>query len=344
MNIRFLPHDLKAVLLAMIFGTVVSGCGTLDPTEQIAKDRLEQARATYAQAKDNPIVESYSLKTLQEAEQALKEAEKVREKVYLPDPHNPKGYDAHEKKLFFNDISRLSYMSTRKSQTAEALAEGVVTQNELLKLGKEKAEVQLQKSQLEKKMLMQDLAEKDSALLRAREQLADASSEAERARILADIQAKEAEKARAELALLMSELSELQGKLTERGIVLTISDILFAFDKDNLNASGLNSMDKIAAFLRERPNRKLLVEGHTDNIGTFEYNQGLSERRAASVKNALVERGVAAERIVTIGYSEKYPVASNDTDAGRQQNRRVEVVILNEGVDPETQFRKDDQN
>ncbi|MBN1548127.1 MAG: OmpA family protein [Syntrophaceae bacterium] len=344
MNIHFSPRELKFVFLGIIVGTVLTGCGTIDPSEQIAKDRLEQARASYTQAKDNPIVESYSLKTLQEAEQNLKEAEQVREKVYSPDPHNPKGYDAREKKLFFIDIARLSYMSTRKSQTSEALAEGVVTQNELLKLGKEKAEVQLQKSQLEKKLLMKDLADKDSALMRAKEQLAQATSEADRARILADIKAKEAEKAKAELALLMAELSELQGQLTERGIVLTIGDILFAFDKDNLNASGLKSMDKIAAFLRERPNRKLLVEGHTDNIGTFEYNQGLSERRAASVKNALVERGVAGDRIVTIGYSKKYPIASNDTPAGRQQNRRVEVVILNEGVDPETQFRKDDQN
>ena len=138
----------------------------------------------------------------------------------------------------------------------------------------------------------------------------------------------------------MSELTELQGQLTDRGIVLTIGDILFAFDKYNLNASAQNSMDKIANFLKERPNRNLLVEGHTDNVGTEEYNQGLSERRAASVKNALVERGVASERIVTIGYSEKYPVASNDTAAGRQQNRRVEVIILNEGVKPENQFRK----
>lgn len=344
MNIRFSPCALKAVFLAMIVAAFLAGCGTLDPSEQIAKDRLEQALAAYAQAKNNPIVESYSLKTLLDAEQNLKEAQKVREKVYSIDPNNPKGYGEREMTLFFNDISRLSYMSTRKSQTAVAIAEGVVTHNELLKLGKEEAEVKLQKSQLEKKLLMHDLAAKDSALALAKDQLAKATDEAERARILADIRAKEAEKAKAELALLMAELTELQGKLTDRGIVLTIGDILFAFDKDNLNSSGLSSMDKIASFLRERPNRQLLVEGHTDNVGTFEYNQALSERRAASVKNALVERGVASDRIVTIGYSKKYPVASNDTEGGRQQNRRVEVVILNEGVEPETQFRKDVPN
>ncbi len=287
-------------------------------------------------------------------------------------------------------------MAERKSQTSVALAEGVVARNEIVKLGKEKAEVQLLKSQMEQKLLQQDLDEKISALERAKQQLSSANSDAERARILADIQAfeaalartqavakaKEAEmaraeaegqareaemaraeaegqtreaemaraeaegqargadKARAELALLMKELSELQGQLTDRGIVLTIGDVLFATDKSNLNASAQISMDKIAAFLQEKQNRNLLVEGHTDSVGSDEYNQGLSEQRAASVKSTLVKRGIASERIVTIGYSKKYPLASNDTAAGKQQNRRVEAIILNEGVKPQSQFRK----
>ncbi|MBN1548225.1 MAG: OmpA family protein [Syntrophaceae bacterium] len=397
MNLCLYSRHFIAVFMTMIVLSFLFGCATVDPNEQIAKDRLEQALAAYDQAKASPIVESYSFKTFLDAEKTLQEAEQVRDKVYPPNPLAPsQKYDSREKKRFFIDISRLSYVAERKSQTSIALAEGVVASNEVAKLSKEKAEVQLRKSQIEKKLLQQDLEEKVSALNLAKQQLASATSEAERTRILADIQAKEAElaraqaeaktkeaewaraeaenqakaaemakteaekqamaaemarakaeeqartaeKAKAELALLMSELSELQGQLTDRGIVLTISDILFAFDKYNLNASAQNSMDKIAKFLIERPNRNLLVEGHTDNVGTEEYNQGLSERRAASVKNALVERGVASERIVTIGYSEKYPLTSNDTAAGRQQNRRVEVIILNEGVKPESQFRK----
>lgn len=383
MNYSSITSQLKAAVLAITVGAVLAGCAAVDPSEQIAKDRLEQARTAYAQAKANPIVESYSLKTLLDAEKTLLTAEQVRTKAYSPNPSDPsKGYTSWEKNLFFNDISRLAYMAERKSQTSVALAEGVVTRNEIVKLGKEKAEVQLLKSQMERKLLQQDLDAKASALERAKQQLASATSEAERARILADIQAKEAalanaqadaktrdaemaraeaadqareaeraraeaedqardaEKARAELALLMKELSELQGQLTDRGIVLTIGDVLFAFDKADLNASAQNSMDKIAEFLRKKQNRNLLVEGHTDSVGSEEYNQGLSEQRAASVKSALVKRGIASERIVTIGYSKKYPLASNDTAAGKQQNRRVEAIILNEGVRPESQFRK----
>ena len=341
----------------------------MDPSEQIARDRLEQARAAYAGAKANPIVESYALKTLLEAEKTLQAAEQVRTKVYSPNPSDPsKGYTPLEKKRFFNDISRLAYMAERKSQTSLALAEGVVTRGEVVKLGKEKAEVQLQKSQLEQKLLQQNLNEKVQALNVAKQQLASAKNEAERAIILADIQAKEAalanaqaeakareaekaraeaedkareaEKARAELALLMTELSDLQGQLTDRGIVLTIGDVLFATDKSDLNVSAQNSMDKIAAFLQDKPNRNLLVEGHTDSVGSEDYNQKLSEQRAASVKSALVKRGIDGGRIVTIGYGEKYPLTGNDNARGRQQNRRVEAIILNEGVKPESQFRK----
>ena len=354
--------QLKAAVLVICAGVVLAGCAAMDPSEQIARDRLEQARTAYAQAKANPIVESFALKTLLEAEKTLQAAEQVRQKVYSPNPSDPaKGYTPFEKKRFFNDISRLAYMAERKSQTSLALAEGVVTRGEVVKLGKEKAEVQLQKSQLEQKLLQQNLDEKAQALKASKQQLASAKNEAERARIIADIQAKEAalanalaeakakeaedqakeaERARAELALLMTELSDLQGRLTDRGIVLTIGDVLFATDKSDLNVSAQNSMDKIAAFLQDKPNRNLLVEGHTDSVGSDDYNQKLSEQRAASVKSALVKRGIDGGRIVTIGYGEKYPLTGNDNAIGRQQNRRVEAIILNEGVKPESQFRK----
>lgn len=356
MNFSRFSSQLKAATFTVSVGAVLAGCaGVVDPGEQVARDRLEQARSAYVQAKANPIVESYSMKTLIGAEKALQDAEQADKKAHSPNQADgSKGYDSFEKKQLFSDISRLSYMSERKSQTSVALAEGIVAQNEIVNLGKERAEVQLLKSQMEQKLLQQDLNEKVSALVRAKQQLASASSEAERAGILADIQFKEAalakvqaeakardaEREKAELAQMMKEMSELQGQLTDRGIVLTIGDVLFATAKSDLNASAQSSMDKIAAFLQKKQNRNLLVEGHTDSIGNDVYNQGLSEKRAASVKNALVKRGIAGERIVTIGYGEKYPLASNNAAAGKHQNRRVEAIILNEGVKPESQFRK----
>jgi OOP family OmpA-OmpF porin len=370
MKVTRFSSPFKAACLAVSL-VALSGCGTaaVSPSEQLAKDRLEQARIAYGQAKANPDVETYSMKTLLDAEKTLGEAEQAAKKASGPSLMDPnRGYDANEKRILFDDTSRLAYMAERKSETSVALAQGVVARNDLVRLGQEKAEVLLLRSQLEQKLLQQDLDEKVAALERARKQLSAATSEAERARIMADIQAqeaalanaqadakareaekakleaqaqaREAERSRAELALLMKEMSELQGQLTDRGIVLTIGDVLFATGKSELNASAQRSMNKLAEFLQNNQNRNLLVEGHTDSVGNDAYNQGLSEQRAASVKSSLVTRGAAADRIVTIGYGKKYPLASNDVEAGKQQNRRVEAIILNEGVMPESQFRK----
>jgi OOP family OmpA-OmpF porin len=334
-----LSRHVKMICLVIAVAMPLVGCG-VNLSEQTAKDRLEQARTAYAQAKSNPLVESYSMKSLFEAEKALQEAERARNEAYSP---NRSG----DKTLMFDEISRLAYLAERKSQITVALAEGIAARGDLVQFGKEKAELELKKSelelkksQLEKKLLQQNLDSMGAALDESKHQLSLATSEAERARILADIKDKEAQLAKAKADAIIKELSELQGQLTDRGIVLTIGDVLFATAKSNLNASAQRSMDKISEFLQKNPNRKLLVEGHTDSVGSDDYNLGLSEQRAESVKRAQVDRGIAADRIVTIGYGKKYPVASNDTVAGKQQNRRVEVIILNEGVSPESQIRK----
>lgn len=360
---RYFFSQLKIVAIVISAGVILTGClGKTDYSEEIANERLKNARTAYNKAQANPLVESYSLKTLLDAEKSLKDAEQRRDNVYTATSSGTsKKYNYSEKKSIFNDVSRLAYMAERQAQISEALAEGVVARNEVVKLGMEKAQIQLQKSQLEQKLLKQDLDEKAFALESAKLELATASSEAERARILADIQSKEAalanalaqakakeaedkareaEKAKEELAMLMKEMSELQGQLTDRGIVLTIGDVLFDTGKFDLNISAQRSMEKIAEFLEMKKNRNLLVEGHTDNVGSDSYNQTLSEQRAISVKRALEKRGVAGDRIVTIGYGKNYPLASNDTARGKQQNRRVEAIILNEGVRPESQFRK----
>jgi outer membrane protein OmpA-like peptidoglycan-associated protein len=137
----------------------------------------------------------------------------------------------------------------------------------------------------------------------------------------------------------MKDLSDLQGKMTERGIVLTMGDVLFSFGKADLSPGAVRNLDKLTGFLEKHPDRNLLIEGHTDSIGSDAVNLALSQKRADAVKEALVGKGISPDRIVTKGYGKQFPVASNDTESGRQLNRRVEVVILNEGVKPETVLR-----
>jgi outer membrane protein OmpA-like peptidoglycan-associated protein len=175
---------------------------------------------------------------------------------------------------------------------------------------------------------------------RARGEAEAKAREAEQSRLLALAEAAKAEQAKAEMDQLSRELSDLKAKQTERGIVLTMGDVLFEFGKSELSSVAIRNVSKLADFLQQHPARNLLIEGHTDSVGSDEFNLALSGKRADAVRDQLVARGIAAERMTTVGYGKKYPVANNDTPAGRQQNRRVEVVILNEGVTPETQLRQ----
>jgi len=128
----------------------------------------------------------------------------------------------------------------------------------------------------------------------------------------------------------IKQLRGLNAKQTERGTLVTFGDVLFDFDQASLKANSRDSITTLANYLIKNPDRKVIVEGYTDSKGSAAYNQGLSERRANAVKNALVRAGVDPSRIVAQGYGKEYPVASNATNSGRAQNRRVEVTISND--------------
>jgi OOP family OmpA-OmpF porin len=128
-----------------------------------------------------------------------------------------------------------------------------------------------------------------------------------------------------------AELAALRAKKTDRGIMITLGDVLFEFGKADLKPGSVRGLDPLVSFLREYPERNLLIEGHTDSIGSDASNMVLSQRRADSVTDALAVAGVDRARITARGLSQPYPVASNNTPAGRQQNRRVELIILPDG-------------
>lgn len=133
---------------------------------------------------------------------------------------------------------------------------------------------------------------------------------------------------------LTQQVQDLQTKETERGLVLTLGSVLFETNESELQEGAAREMKKVAQFLNEYSEREIMIEGFTDSRGAEEYNQQLSERRAQSVKETLSRHGVDSSRIKTEGYGQEYPVASNDNAAGRQQNRRVEIVISNrDGAD-----------
>ncbi len=143
-----------------------------------------------------------------------------------------------------------------------------------------------------------------------------------------------AQRAQARLDARDQQIKQLKDSLnarqTDRGTLVTFGDVLFATDKAELNSNGLANINKLAQYLQENPERKVIVEGYTDSTGTASHNQSLSERRAGSVRAALVKMGVDPARIVAQGYGKEYPVADNSSTSGRAMNRRVEVTISND--------------
>ena len=135
-----------------------------------------------------------------------------------------------------------------------------------------------------------------------------------------------------QIRVLETELAELRADRTERGLVVTLGDeVLFDVDQAELKPGGMQQLARVAEFLRENPDRNVLVEGHTDSTAPDAYNLALSQRRANAVEDFLITQGVDPTRISAVGYGEQLPIATNDTTAGRQANRRVEIVVLDAG-------------
>jgi outer membrane protein OmpA-like peptidoglycan-associated protein len=282
-----------------------------------------------------------ALSEAEKAERAKKEAEEARSMALSEAGKAERAkMEAEARAREVEQARSMALLAAEKAERAKKEADEARSLASAESAEKEKAnrEAAMKAQEAEQARMQAEARAREAE--QARMQAEAKAREAERARMEAAAKAEEAEKAKAEVDELLNQLSDLKAKQTERGIVLTIGDVLFAFDKATLSLEAFRNVDKLAAFLQKHPNRSVLIEGHTDSVGSDEYNLDLSEKRAEAVKNALAAKGVGEERITPKGYGKKYPVASNATSEGRQLNRRVEVVVLNEGVKPETQFRK----
>jgi outer membrane protein OmpA-like peptidoglycan-associated protein len=167
---------------------------------------------------------------------------------------------------------------------------------------------------------------------RSRQEIAKAQEA--RDRILLESRERETQVAKSQAAAAQNELADarqeiqnLQAKPTDRGLVMTLSDVLFDTGRATLKPGADRDLDRLAQALKDNPNTRVMIEGHTDSVGGEDYNQALSERRAEAVGDALRMRGVPVDRYEVKGLGKAFPVASNETQAGRQQNRRVEIVF-----------------
>ena len=228
------------------------------------------------------------------------------------------------------EVAYRFYAADRLIETAEMTARAKLAEDRRTTLVKEQ-EVLV----LEARTLEADLAHKQAQS--ARQSAAEASrTEAENARLLALSEAEraalaraEADAAKAEMESMRCQLSELEAKQTERGLLITLGDVLFELNKSDLKAGSARNLLPLAEVLKERTDQAVIIEGHTDSTGSLAYNMTLSEKRAQSVANYLVAQGLDINRMTITGLGPDFPVADNATSEGRQLNRRVEVILPN---------------
>lgn len=194
-----------------------------------------------------------------------------------------------------DETRHLAYLAYRRAQAAQLLAEQSVQEERLQSAGADRERLRANMSQLE------------AASARQQAALADQRADS--------------------LALA---LERLKAQQTDRGLVVTLGDVLFATDESRLQPGALRTAQELANVLEKHPKHRIRIEGFTDARGSEAHNLRLSMRRAQALKSALVSLGVAPDRIDAEGLGEAHPVASNRTEAGRQQNRRVEVLFSDE--------------
>jgi outer membrane protein OmpA-like peptidoglycan-associated protein len=210
-------------------------------------------------------------------------------------------------------VDQLAYLAKQKIALTQETARQKSAEAEVAGAAKQRDQIRLS----------QRTHEADQAIISAQQSNAVAQVALGEA---ADAQHKTQE-AQAHAAQLEAQLADLAAKKTDRGMVITLGDVLFGTDLARLNADGMRTAQKLANVLQENPQRTVLIEGFTDSTGTGSHNQELSERRAGAVRTALEELGVSGERVATRGYGQTYPIAANDTAQNRQLNRRVEIVL-----------------
>lgn len=250
---------------------------------------LEEAKTNFQQAERDSMIVTKAPVALKEAEEELEIGQRLWE-------------DKADREL----VDHHAYIAGQRVAIARETAMLNAAQDEV-----ERAEAERQRVLIQARK-----AEAVAAEQRAQEALTEARKEREAA-----------EEARRRAEELAQRVNELEARQTERGLVLTLGDVLFDFDKATLKPGGQRAVNELSNFLREYPERKVMIEGFTDNIGSDSYNEELSRRRADAVRMALTSNGISTGRIQIRGYGEQYPVANNNTEAGRQRNRRVEVII-----------------
>jgi outer membrane protein OmpA-like peptidoglycan-associated protein len=293
------PNKLtKTLVAAAVASALLSGCATAP----VQPDGASRARSKLTQLQSDPNLATRAPAATKEADAAVRVAEQ---------PEVDKDLAAYR-----------VYLADRKVEIARAQAETSFAEDQRVQLG-----AQREKARLDSRTREADAAKGQVAAARA--EGAEQKVAAEQARGEADAAHAAAASSEQQTAELQRQIDVLQAKPTDRGLVVTLGDVLFMTGRADLQPGIVGNLGRLVAFLNKYPERTVAIEGYTDSVGSEDYNQSLSERRADSVKSYLTAQGIGSTRLSASGKGESDPVAANDSASGRQQNRRVEVVISN---------------
>jgi outer membrane protein OmpA-like peptidoglycan-associated protein len=292
-----------------------------------ADQQLQQAEASYAQKRGKSAIETAARNTVETAEEARVMA--VKKKAEEEAAAAAAAREAQAKALADAEARRRADAESARAQaeSARAQAEAAKAEAERLKAAAEQAAQEAARER--------EAAERAKAEAQAQQQAL--ATEADRARKAADEAERlrqQAEKDKADLrSRLLAQLNTiLSTRDTARGLIANLSDVLFKTGSYDLLSGARERLAKVSGIVLAYPGLHLEVEGHTDSIGGDEYNMQLSQHRAQAVRDYLVQQGVPEGTIVSRGLGKAGPVATNDTPEGRQQNRRVELVLSGEAI------------
>lgn len=327
--------------LAILVAAMLAGCSSLPERNSL----LEQARSDYAGAQASPQVASLAAGELKQAGDSLDRANNASNKgensatvdhlAYVARQHvaiaretatqrnaelmvanaaaerdrvrlDARTREADSAQRSAEHSQRQAQASQRNAEASQRQSEASQRQSEASQRQSEASRLQSEASQRQAAMERQAATDAQLGAQAARQQTLDAQTRSR---------------------LLEAQLLELQARKTDRGMVVTLGDVLFDTNQAQLRSGGIRNVERLADFVRQYPRRNVMIEGFTDSTGSGSRNQELSDERAGAVRAALLGMGIGTDRITSRGYGEAYPVAGNDTAEGRQMNRRVEIVV-----------------
>jgi len=300
---------LRHLSLAVLAAAALAACSSI-PADNVA---LNQARNDYRGLQGDPLTQRLAPLELKQAGDALALAEAAQAR--------------HDDVA---QVDQLAYVARQRVALAREAGYRKGAEASVAEAGAERDQLRLAARTREADASARSAAVANRDAASSQQQAALSQQQAAASQQQAAVSQQQAGDAERRSAALEAQLRDLNAKKTDRGMVITMGDVLFDTGRAELKPGGLRNVQRLGGFLKEYPQRKALIEGYTDSTGSDSTNIALSGRRADAVMDALLAMGVTRAQLAAQGYGDTHPVAGNETSGGRQQNRRVEIVLSDE--------------